>query len=218
MQSGAQGCLPILYALGSVPICVNTGASASISNCKEDFVHLTPISNLHLHGIATGLPIAGIGTLQWTITTDSGVNVALTIQKVLYVPKCPMNLLSPQQLAQQTKCSVDGFTALATIGILKFASHQRSVLLEPSSNLPILHTVGVSSTTIATLHEALVCAFHTRIDNLTEVQKQLLHVHHRLGHLGFGSIQALARSGLLPKQLASCPKPLCSSCQFGKAH
>jgi hypothetical protein len=39
-----------------------------------------------------------------------------------------------------------------------------------------------------------------------------------LGHLGFDSSQALACSGLLPKELASCPKPLCSSCQFGKAH
>ncbi len=63
-----------------------------------------------------------------------------------------------------------------------------------------------------------IAAFNAKLDNLTEIQRQLLRVHYCLGHLGFDSIQRLARLGLLPRRLASCHKPICSSCQFGKAH
>jgi hypothetical protein len=222
LQNGTAGRLPIPYAIGSAPICIDTGASASISNCKDDFIDLRPVQNLHLKGIATGLPIEGIGTLNWTIATDSGTNVTLQIRNALYVPSCPMHLLSPQQLVRQTKCSGDGFNALAHIGCLRFAGHYRTVLIEPSSNLPILHTVGLSPQALASTScvptNISVLAFNAKIDNLTEIQRQLIRVHHRLGHLGFDSIQRLARLGLLPQQLATCPKPLCSSCQLGKAH
>jgi hypothetical protein len=118
LQSGAVGKLPIPFAVGSASICVDTGASASISNCRDDFVSLKPITNLNLKGIATGLPIAGIGTLNWNISTDSGSIIALQLCNALYVPQCLMNLLSPQQLAQQTKCSSDGFQAFANDGLL----------------------------------------------------------------------------------------------------
>jgi len=61
-------------------------------------------------------------------------------------------------------------------------------------------------------------AFNSKTDNLLQVQQQLLRAHYHLGHLGFDAIQAVAHSGALPKQLATCPKPLCTSCQYGKAH
>jgi hypothetical protein len=149
---------------------------------------LKTIKNLSLRGIATGLPIVGIGTLQWPIATDSRTNVALKIQNALYVPNCPMNLLSPQQLAQQTQCLGDGFNALANVGLLRFSGHHRTVLLEPSSNLPIFHTVGLSpqALTSNTPAPSTICsllAFNAKIDNLTEVQWQLLRDYH-LGHLG----------------------------------
>jgi len=74
-------------------------------------------------------------------------------------------------------------------------------------------------TSKSTAHAQLsIQVFHTKIENLSKVQQQLLRAHYRLGHLGFEAIQALARSGILPKHLATCPKPICSSCQFGKAH
>jgi hypothetical protein len=75
------------------------------------------VKDLNLSGFATGLPIVGIGTLIWPILTDSGTEVELYIRKAVYVPAFPMNLLSPQHLAQQTKRVHDGFNILATIGI-----------------------------------------------------------------------------------------------------
>jgi hypothetical protein len=134
-----------------------------------------------------------------------------------------MNLLSPQHLAQQTKRMNNGFSVLATIGILKFGGQTRTVLLDRTSNLPIMHTLG-SQSTLQAKSSALANPLtplqvnNSKIDNLSQVQQQLLRVHYRLGHLGMDRIQALARAGILPKHLAPCPKPLCASCQLGKAH
>jgi hypothetical protein len=44
-----------------------------------------------------------------------------------------------------------------------------------------------------------------------------LHWHHRLGHISPRKIRLLTKLGMLPKQLATCRIPLCTSCLFGKA-
>jgi len=188
-----------------------------MSNSREDFVTIQPVKDQSLSGISTGLPIAGIGTIKWALMID------LHIHHSLYVPQCLMNLLSPQHLAQQTKRANDGFSVLANVGILKFGSHTRSVLLDRASNLPILHMLGHQSalpTTSSALAHLLTSlqVYNSKIDNLSQVQQQLLRVHYRLGHLGMNRTQALAHAGILPKHLASCPKPLCTSCQLGTAH
>jgi hypothetical protein len=64
----------------------------------------------------------------------------------------------------------------------------------------------------------LIPVHAAKVENLSEVQQLPLRASYRLGHLGFDNIQALDHAGFLPKQLATCPKPLCSSCQFGKGH
>jgi hypothetical protein len=61
-----------------------------------------PVKDQSLIGISTGLPLAGIGTIKWAVMMDAVVEVDLHIHQCLYVPQCPMNLLSPQHLAQQT--------------------------------------------------------------------------------------------------------------------
>ena len=44
-----------------------------------------------------------------------------------------------------------------------------------------------------------------------------LRWHHRLGHISPRKIRLLAHKGILPRQLARCKVPLCTSCLFGKA-
>jgi hypothetical protein len=46
---------------------------------------------------------------------------------------------------------------------------------------------------------------------------EFLQWHHRLGHLSPKKMQLMARQGLLPKFLADCRVPLCTSCMYGKA-
>jgi hypothetical protein len=91
------------FSPGSTPICINTGASCSISNNKTDFLDFTPSANVVLRGIGSGLPIEGRGTLVWSITDDNRHDIALPLPNCSYVPTIPMCLLSPQHIAQQTK-------------------------------------------------------------------------------------------------------------------
>ena len=46
---------------------------------------------------------------------------------------------------------------------------------------------------------------------------KFLRWHHRLGHLSPTKIKLLAKDGILPKKLANCRVPMCTSCIFGKA-
>lgn len=44
---------------------------------------------------------------------------------------------------------------------------------------------------------------------------ELLRYHQKFGHIPFRRLQAMARTGLLPKALATCPLPVCQPCLHG---
>ena len=50
-----------------------------------------------------------------------------------------------------------------------------------------------------------------------DASAEFLRWHHRLGHISPKRIQLMAQQGTLPKRLATCQVPLCTSCLFGKA-
>jgi len=127
------------FSPGSSPISIDTGASCYISNNKEDFINITP-STATLSGIAQGLPIHGTGTLQWTLLNYECKEVTLHIPNSMYIPSIPMNLLSPQHLAQETYKPTDGFQVHSSHGCLTFAGHKHTVLYNPTNNLPIFFT------------------------------------------------------------------------------
>jgi len=55
-------------------------------------------------------------------------------------------------------------------------------------------------------------------DHLDElVASKMLRKHHRMAHLPFSRMQAMARAGLLPHVFATCHEPLCTACLYGKA-
>jgi hypothetical protein len=218
------------FSPGGSAICVDFSASCCISNNKEDFLNLTPSSSPVLSGIAIGLEIAGKGTIQWTILNDAGDEVILHIHDSLYVPSIPINLLSPQQLVQQTGSTKDGFLVQASSGILRLASHKRTIYYNPTNNLPIFITASSipsklpapsfaksNSTTIAMLSSE-------NLDTntpLTSTQHRLLLKHQQLGHLHMSRVQDLAHSGLFGPSFTSighCDPPLCKACLHGKQH
>ena len=47
---------------------------------------------------------------------------------------------------------------------------------------------------------------------------RLATIHERLGHLSFSRLKLLARSGIIPKELANVDAPVCPGCAYGKAH
>jgi hypothetical protein len=46
---------------------------------------------------------------------------------------------------------------------------------------------------------------------------EFLRWYHRLNHIPMNKMQQMARLGLLPKRLARCQVPACTSCLYGKA-
>ena len=46
---------------------------------------------------------------------------------------------------------------------------------------------------------------------------ELLRYHQRFGHLSFKKLEWMARKGIIPKNLATCKPPFCSSCAYAKA-
>ncbi len=83
-------------------ICIDTGASACLSTRRDNFISLRDLDNIKINGIASGLKVAGIGVLRWSIRDDNNTEIYLYIKDALYVPDAPMGLLCPQQIAQQT--------------------------------------------------------------------------------------------------------------------
>ena len=67
----------------------DTGATQSISGYASDFVGpiLAPSAPLRLGGIASGLDVAGIGTVKWIFVSDDGRLLTLNLQ-AYYVPAC----------------------------------------------------------------------------------------------------------------------------------
>ena len=46
---------------------------------------------------------------------------------------------------------------------------------------------------------------------------ELLRYHHAFGHVSFQKLKEMAKLGTIPKKLANCPVPACSSCLYAKA-
>jgi hypothetical protein len=200
----------IQFGSDAETICIDTGASACISRNRANFITMNTVTNLSIKGIGTGLPIAGIGVLRWSVIDDANNEIDLFVKDALYVPTAPMGLLCPQQIAQQTRQLGDGFNALSSHGILTFEGYKKTVPYDEKSRLPIMCTLdGVKSFQAVT---------NTDNTTLSKNQKLLLKWHHRLSHMHFGHLQDLAWQGRLPKAIAGCEPPLCKSCQFGKAH
>jgi hypothetical protein len=225
------------YAPGSKAICIDTGASACISNDKNDFISLEKVECQTIKGIGEGIAIAGHGTLRWSINDDEGNAIILHVRDALYVPKVPMCLLSPQQVAQQTNKSGDGFHTEAQFGKLTYDGFARTVLYNSLNNLPIVFTTSTMCGLIspfqteaflphATCKSSYVAALLSSavagtVENLTRTQRLLLLVHESMAHLNLDHVQRLARDGYFGETLkciGTCTKPLCRACCTGKAH
>ena len=51
----------------------------------------------------------------------------------------------------------------------------------------------------------------------TTAAAEFLRYHQKFGHISPKKIIIMARRGILPKRLASCPIPVCTACMYGKA-
>jgi len=72
----------------------------------------------------------------------------------------------------------------------------------------------------------LICKVHTSgQEYTTEVKEavptdasaEFLWFHQKYGHISPLKIKAMAKRGMLPKRLATCPVPICTACLYAKA-
>jgi len=180
------------YVPGSKAICIDTGASACISNDKRDFLTIHPTTNLVLD-LALLLKVVTL------FTDNEGNKIKLYVSDALYVPNIPICLLCPQQVAKQT----NNPQVWRSIWYLTYDGFVQTVPYNRRNGLPLIFVnapmSNASSTTCPNPHTAAYLSTAISDDltstNLSKSQRKLLHIHERMAHLNFDEIQNLARLG-----------------------
>lgn len=130
-----------------VPLAIDTGASNTISPYATDFVgDIRTVQNVEIKGIASGLKVAGVGTVAYSFRNDDGDLQDMRIEGCLLVPQCTVRLLCPRQIGVSTGFSSDGSTSTSTHGYLTVQSKRTTLRYDSLSQLPILYTkFGIDS-------------------------------------------------------------------------
>ena len=82
---------------------VNDGASACITNDKNDFIWTPKTISRKVNGINRQAQATNRGTVRGLIEDDEGVIHVFTINGAYLVPTASTRILSPQHLAQQAQ-------------------------------------------------------------------------------------------------------------------
>jgi hypothetical protein len=125
-----------------VPLVIDTGASVTITPFQTDFITpLQPVQQTTIQGIASGLQVAGRGTVCYTFRNDDGEQQTVEISPCLYVPQCTVRLLCPRQILAMTGHNTDGFTSLSTTAHLTVEGKSTTLTYDSLTKLPyyLLH-------------------------------------------------------------------------------
>ena len=82
---------------------VDDGASACITNDKNDFIGTSKTISRKVNGINRQAQATHRGTVRWLIKADEGMIHVFTITGPYLVPTASTRILSPQHLAQQAQ-------------------------------------------------------------------------------------------------------------------
>jgi hypothetical protein len=124
---------------------LDTGSSDHVCRDRELFLSdPTPCPHISLQGVGGKVQASGIGSIKLRVRDDEGTPHDLIIPNVLFVPECPINLLSPQQLS-----SLDKKSPLQDAGILtvkdttiffwKNMQFSSTIYHQSGVGIPILH-------------------------------------------------------------------------------
>ena len=220
-----------------VMLVLDSGASCTLTPSMDDFIGpIKRVQNTYISGIASGLEIKGTGTVEYRLRDDSGNVVVVRIENVLYVPQCPVRLICPQQVADQTGDPDDGLHLKGSHATMHHNGHILTIPYGSGSNLPtVMSNPGVTRYANWACRECNIAPrkaylstheMHKLLgknsleggeDRLTEPARELLMWHRRLSHRNMDFIQQLARDGILPRRLASVRNvPSCPDCKFGE--
>jgi hypothetical protein len=115
---------------------LDSGSSIAITFDKSDFISkIHPFQHSKIKGIAEGLAIQGIDTVQWTVLDTNNKLCHLELE-ALYVPDSPVCLLPPQQLSSENNHAQNGAWIGSTCKVF-YDNHVIEFSYNASSNLPV---------------------------------------------------------------------------------
>jgi len=129
----------------SKPFGVDPMASATISNDKNEFKTLRPLTKTYLSGVGGRVPVEGIGTLCWELEDDLGFKHMIQVHDAYYCSSAPLRLLCPQQWAAQRQARLGpdhntSFTTNASFSRLKWSTNTLTIPHDDKTNLPLWRT------------------------------------------------------------------------------
>jgi hypothetical protein len=174
---------------------------------------------VQLQGIASGLAVQGIGTAVYHFCMDDGSILDVLLANVLYVLGCPMHLLCPRYLAENTGGDDDGFVSHRNLGISTIRGSKLTVPYHKATGLPFVYTApGISAYRAFLASSASVPLLSLSGGNLTPSQRAKLVLQERFNHVSMTTLSQWIRLGILAvdKSVANCKDPICRACQSGK--
>jgi hypothetical protein len=202
---------------------VDTGASMTITFCRDDFISYKPLKGKHVvGGLAHGSPVVGTGIVEWHVEVN---DVVVPIKlNALHVPAATQRLLDPQQLKRDLFPTMKRIEIDDSYIVIHFPQGDCICPNSKDSNLPMITICSAGSTTKG--FKALTASLQLEQNqNLTASQKELLKWHFKLGHCDLKRVQRLLKTGAfgstpLINAAANCDlnklSLLCGSCAFGK--
>jgi hypothetical protein len=188
------------------PICIDSGASVSITPNPTDFISgIHPTTLVDLKGLDGMTSVHGEGIVEWRVF-DLFNTVSVIRTKAYFVPGVTIRLFSPQSYFKEGNSgsyymSYEGTTLTLHDGTALVFPYNRDMnlpLMLPSLNSPqaspCLTKLDLSA--LSALPGTMSLAHSTVADetnqNITRAQKELLLWHWRFGHCGFQWVQSLA--------------------------
>eukprot|EP00957_Ditylum_brightwellii_P176720 13460503-Ditylum_brightwellii.AAC.1 len=127
----------VSFDFDSHQIIIDTGASAIFTPSRDDFISYAPFKG-KVQGL-DHMKIVGKGTVRYTITDDNSAHVQILVSNAYRSPNLPIRLLSPQQVAQQSRDPfAGGYTTKKYF--LAWDYHTKIVSYDKHNNLPVLYT------------------------------------------------------------------------------
>ena len=125
------------------------GASACITNCKEDFIEPPKCVDRKVKGIKGHTKATRRGTLKWYLEDDTGLVYVMIIRGTYLIPDVVTRILSPQHFAQQADYHYpkeEGTRSMTTSKNITLFWSQRqfveTVPLDPRTNVGLTTTAA----------------------------------------------------------------------------
>ena len=114
----------------------------------------TPVENVGIKGVSGSAKPLGEGTIQFKLTDDEGVEHLITLEKVLYLPSAPKNLISVSQWASDRKDNC-GITSRENHSVFMWGNDKlkKTIIHNPHCKIPLMMGNKVDDKNIMLAHK-----------------------------------------------------------------